>query len=229
MSDKTLQQRVEALEALFPVEPCIINSSRIGINADDDEETQLLECQLREDDDVQTIEEMHISGVQYNPPVESRAFFSWAWEELKMLIGINDRVPKEILNPGELLTYASSGGQIVCSVKYNDDGSIDITVPAGGNLIGNFNVTGDTNVDGDVIGDFQSTKISLLNHFHLGNLGVNTGPPVAGSGTPGPATPATTNANGDIIDGTPRNLSTHTHTQPNDSGGDTEGPTSTPV
>lgn len=113
---KELQKRIEALENRHALEPCTINSSSIGINADDDETTQLLECQLLEDNDVQTIEELHIPNFQYNPPLLSRAFFSAAWEELKVLVGINDRIQKYQLSPGEFVLYSSDSGTMKAKI-----------------------------------------------------------------------------------------------------------------
>ena len=98
----------------------------------------------------------------------------------------------------KLRIKGATGGVVV------EDG--DVTVEKGDAIVKLGNAIVEA---GDAI--IGPNSISFLNHFHLGNLGVNTGIPVVGGGTPGPASPATTNATGDIIDGSGKNLRTHTH------------------
>lgn len=195
-----------------------ILKSRIGKNRDATQNTQLLQTQLTEKEDVQEIEEMHFPGVQYNPPVKSTGFIARVSEAFKFMVGINDNVPKlENLNPGERKAYGSKDGAIVCSLWYKDNGtiqidtdkdldvnatkvnvivsdSVNITAP------GNVNVTGNILDDGaidaadnisseaDVIADSNGVPISLLNHTHLGNLGYNTGISLPAAGGVAPPT-----------------------------------------
>ena len=230
-------------------------------NGDAETKTQLFQTQLTEDDDTQVVEEMHIPGVQYKPPDNSRTFVARITRAFKIAVGVDDNVPKlETLNPGERISYASDSGSIVCKIHYKNDGTIqfdtdadlivntdgdltatvlgatklistgdvDITAP-NVNITGNLNVTGDIGANGDITADALATAITVLTHFHGGNLGFPTGAAIiAGGGTTPGALPST-NATGDIIDGATTNLSTHTHTQPNDAGGDAESPTSGPV
>lgn len=104
-----------------------IISSAWKKNRDSDTKTQLFQADLLEDNDTQTLEEMHIPGVQYVPPVDSNGFFGRISEAFKIVLGIDDKVPKlEDLNPGERKAYASKDGAIVCSIWYKDDGTIQI-------------------------------------------------------------------------------------------------------
>lgn len=209
--------------------------SFIGKNRDALAETQMFQAQLLEDDDAQEIEEMHIPGVQYNPPVNSRNFIGKISSAFKFCVGIDDNVPKLTnLNPGEKINYASASGAVVCSIRYNNDGSIDIAAPGDMNLNGNLKVTGTIDATGninselDIIADSLLTAISALKHKHLGALDYDTSAPVT-SATPAPSTPPSSNANGDIIDGGGTNISTHNHTQADDSDGDSQQPTSGPL
>ena len=70
---------------------------------------------------------MHIPGVQYRPPDNSDTFYSRISEAFKIVLGINDKVPKvETLGKGERIAYASDSGNIVCSVYYKNDGIIEV-------------------------------------------------------------------------------------------------------
>lgn len=141
-----------------------------------------------------------------------------------------------IANVGGDLNATISGSTIIESI-----GNITSTAPkwihngdfeVNGNQVNNgtLTVSGIIKSLVDIIADYAGAAISALLHFHLANLGVNSGAALpVGGGTPPPGTPASTNGSGDIIDGSGTNLSTHNHTQPNDSNGDTESPTSGPL
>jgi hypothetical protein len=186
-------------------------------NGQDEDPTQICDAQLTEDNDVQTIETQKIPGIQYGPTDGKHGFFGMFRAARKIFVSLWDGVAAQTLNQGELLAYASDNGTIKTKILLKVDGSIEITTLSAVNVIG------------DVIADFGATNISLLNHYHQGNLGYPTGTAIVTGGGTTPSTPPTTNASGDIIDGSSTNLSAHTHTQPNDSGGDTEGPTSGPL
>lgn len=114
------------------------------------------------------------------------------------------------------------------NVEINTDGDAKITV------IGNLDLSAaaatlDCNLtvtSGDVIAD----GISLKTHFHEGNLGFPTGIALDSGGGTTPSSLPSTNDAGDIIDGSSKNLSTHTHSQGVDAPtGDTQQNTSTPL
>ena len=103
-----------------------ILKSRTGLNRDATEPTQLLQTQFAEGGDAQEVEEMHLAGIQYNPPVDSRGFVSRVSDAFKILVGINDNVPKETLQPGELLLYSSDSGAIVGKIKLLKSGNLQL-------------------------------------------------------------------------------------------------------
>lgn len=152
------------------------------------------------------------------------------------LVGINPR--------DKALSFDSSSLRIIgpgstpASIVLKSDGTIEMT--------GDTSITGKLTVSDlirgakDIIADYLSTAISLLNHFHLGNLGYNTDKPVVGSGTPKPVNAPTGDSSGnidmkgnDLLNikdsvGGQTNHSAHGHQQPNDFGGDAEAKTSGP-
>jgi len=170
------------------------------------------------------------------------------------MMGIFDLVGRVTLNPGEIVLYSSDGGSIAASIRWNNDGSIDLVAPGDFNITANCNITGDVDIVGDqtndgtidatgdisseadVISDSAATAISLTDHFHVGNLGYDTTPSTMTAGTAKPAGAPEGTATGnidmngnDIIDisgGT--DYSTHVHSQGADGGGDAEVDTDPP-
>lgn len=222
-----------------------IQSSRIGKNIDGQNDVLLHNTQLTQDDDVQTVEQMQMPGIQYNPPVGSKGFVGYVSSLWKFFKGIFDLVGRVSLNPGEIIIYSSSGGSVQASLKFLSDGSALLTVPAGLTVEGNsqFNgtidSTGNISSEADMISDSSATAISALNHPHIGDLGFNTGAPVpVGGGVAPPGSVPTYNSGTNTADlknmdldnvGTiSTTLGNHTHNQPADAGGDAESPTNIP-
>jgi phage gp45-like len=196
-----------------------------GKNQDSTDDRLLIQAELAEKNDTQVIEQRQHAGFSSRPPLDNKRLFVTRINNSYLVsLAEEDGILNDDLSPGETRVYGSDGGSIVCEIYFKNDGSIDISAP------GEINVTAPkVNVTGDVIADSGATVISLKNHFHQGNLGYPTGTPIMSGGGSTPATPPTTNASGDIIDGSTTNLSTHTHSQPNDSDGDTESNTSAPL
>jgi hypothetical protein len=73
--------------------------------------------------------------------------------------------------------------------EFLDSVKFKVTSPES-EMTGNLTVGGIIKAVGDVIADWMATAISLINHFHPGNLGYNTGAPLpAGGGTAPPSSP----------------------------------------
>ncbi len=166
---------------------------------------------------------MSVYGICSNPPIKSHILILNGQGRESTKFGfVNDFFNrKKNLAEGEVVLFNTKTGSFVYlksdgGIDISASGDINIDAPTV-NITGDVNITGATVIDGeasvtgDVISDSAGTAISLTNHFHLGNLGFNTGAPVAGGGVPAPSTPPSTNTSGDIIDGSGINLSTHTH------------------
>ena len=115
------------------------------------------------------------------------------------------------LEGGKLRIKGATDGVVV------EDG--DVTVEKGDAYV----TLGDAIVEaGDAI--VGPNSISFLNHFHLGNLGYNTGIPEPGAGVSPPATPPTFDQGDNTIDmgnqdiknvlGISATVGTHTHPDP---------------
>lgn len=216
--------------------------SFIGKNRDADDNTLQHTTELIEADDIQTVEQQHIPGFQYNPPVNSRGFVARLGSAWRIMLGIFDLVGRISLNPGEIILYSSSGGSVAASIRWYANGSIEINAPSDLTLLtgGDLIVRDDILCDGEVVANASSTPYSMTLHKHSGgNLGydVLTPLPDSGSSNPKPAGAPFGTASGDIdmqgndlldIGGTSTDYSTHGHEQDPDSNSDTEVKTDPP-
>lgn len=144
-----------------------ILNSEIKKNLDSETPTRMFQVELSEDNDSQDVEELHIPGFQYNPSPKSRGFVARVTNAWKIMLGIDDFIPKETLEPGERLIYSDDAGSIKAKILLKKDGSIEITTLSAVTIIG------------DIIAD----GVSLKNHTHAqgndsdGDTEVETEPP----------------------------------------------------
>lgn len=121
------------------------------------------------------------------------------------IVGINPR-SKALDFDGTNLRITGPGSS-PASIIMKPDGSVEINAPGGllvnGNseIEGTLDVSGDITSEGDIIADVLSTMITLLTHYHQGNLGYPTGTPIQSGGGTAPTTPPTTDSDGDVITG----------------------------
>ena len=155
------------------------------------------------------------------------------------LVGIN-REAKALNRDGDAMRMMGPGSN-PAFIKFNPDGSMDINAPAGLNIVANTEITGTLTVSDlikgakDIIADWTATAISLLNHFHQGNLGYPTGKSIMTGGGTTPSTPPATDDSGDLITGAAGNslddlkteYDSHTHDYTWTAGGGS-GTTGTP-
>lgn len=209
-----------------------ILDSKIEKNQDAENATQLFQIELAEEGDTQTIEELHIPGIQYKPAANSRGFVSRVTSAWKILLGIDDFIPKETLAEGERLFYSDDGSVIKTKLHFKNDGSAILTVPAGLSVIGDLSVTGAVNATGIIKSDIdvEGPNIKLESHTHIANLGADTAAPTTGALTP-LGSPIVVPDNLDMdgnnitnageVTANGKNLSTHVHS------GSTSGPDNT--
>lgn len=201
-----------------------ILSSFVGKNGNATDNRWLFQAELTEKNDAQIVEKFQHSGFASIPPTGNKIVVQRISNAYVVSVAEYDEIVNDDLGEGELRIYGSASGSIVCEIYLKNDGSIDIEAPA------NINITSpQVNVTGDVIADSGATMISLKNHYHQGNLGYPTGTSIMTGGGTTPSLPPTTNPGGDLITGSSISLDAHKHSQANDSNGDTEQDTSTPI
>jgi hypothetical protein len=189
----------------------------IGKNKDGTKDVRLLQVEMSGPDDVRTVELFTVSGEDSAPEVGDEVAIRVLGTSSNLIGESTKDTVAPSVNEGEKKLYSYASGTVKASIYLKADGSIEIQTLSAVNVVG------------DVIADFGVTNISLLNHYHQGNLGYPTGTPIQSGGGTTPSTPPSTNNDGDIIDGGGTNLSIHTHSQPADSNGDTEQNTSQPL
>ncbi len=145
-----------------------ITGRQVAKNMDSETETQILQVQLTEDEDVQNPEEMHIPNFQYRPETGVRAFVARVTAAWKTCVGIDDKVTKVALNGGEFYLYSVSGGLVKANIKGVNDGILEI------NGSTDFAVAfNDLKI---AFNQLQSDHDALLNEYKLHvHTGVTTG------------------------------------------------------
>ena len=198
---------------------------------------------------------MSVYGICSNPPKNSHILVLNAQGRESNKFGfVNDFINrKKSLKEGEAALVNTKTGTFILM---KEDGSVsvdsltnfkinsDLEVTGDVNVAGDINVVGSVNVDTDLdvtgsatIGvDATIGGISFLQHFHLGNLGFNTGAALGSGGSSPPSSPPTMSGNdldmngNDVINIGSNGITadTHIHEQANDSNGDTEADTEPP-
>ncbi|MCP4569751.1 MAG: hypothetical protein GY841_19395 [FCB group bacterium] len=214
--------------------------AEIGKKGDSTTDTVILDVMFTDRDDVRPVEWLPGPGEDSTPVDGSRVVVYELSSGYLVAIGGNDgAVPVSTAGTKEIYSTDSDHGKkarIVC----NPDGSIDIIAPAGLNITADTTVAGDTEMTGtltvtgvikslvDIIADYAATAISLLTHFHQGNLGFPTGAPIQSGGGTTPSSLPSADSTGEITDGLGTKSTNHGHpytwTDPGGSG--TTGPAS---
>jgi phage gp45-like len=198
---------------MFSLFASIITGRERGKYGDAKNNSTNLQVQDTAKDDIKTAQYVQQAGIDSNPPDGAIAVVLNITDSWKVCIAVNDGTdPASPLEPGEEQLYGQDNGVRTSTITCKKDGSIEIKT------LSSVTVVGDVIADG----------ISLKTHTHLGNLGFDTLAPTVGTPVAAPGSLPGTNANGDIIGGDGVNLSTHIHSQANDTNGDTEEDTGTP-
>lgn len=89
----------------------LVKGSEIKKNRDADKKSLLLQVQITNPDDIQTIEAFLGSGEDFNPPDNSRIVYIAAGNAFKIAVAIDDGVePAEDLEKGERELYSTDNG-----------------------------------------------------------------------------------------------------------------------
>ena len=101
-----------------------ITGSSISTNQDGSEKVLLLQVEISDPDDIQTIEMFRGSGVDFKPTKDSLVFVVEAGQANKIAVAVNDGVePASDLGEGERETYAVSGTSRKATHRQKVDGS----------------------------------------------------------------------------------------------------------
>jgi hypothetical protein len=90
----------------------VVKGSEIKKNRDADKKSLLLQVQITDPDDVQTVQSFLASGEDWNPPDESRVVYLSAGKAFKIAVAIDDGVePDSSLEKGEKEIYSTDNGK----------------------------------------------------------------------------------------------------------------------
>lgn len=100
-----------------------VKSSEIGKNRDGDLSVRLLQVEISDPDDLQTVQLMTAGGDDYSPPDGSIAVIVKSGDSWKMAVAVDDNVePADDLEKGERELYSSDGGARKAKLRLKKDG-----------------------------------------------------------------------------------------------------------
>jgi len=170
-----------------------VKSSKIETNLDGKKDVRILEIEVTEPDDVQTIQQVLHVGNDNGIVVDSTAIILEISEAFKIAIAFDDGITPE-MGEGSKKIYSQENGSIKAFINLFSDGNIDLNGDAD-----NVTAFQDMKDAFDSLKDTVQTMTTVFNtHKHTGVLagGASTGTP-ASSQTP--PTADMTNAKVDTV------------------------------
>lgn len=104
-----------------------VTGYEIGTNKEGEEDSLLLQVEMTETDDVQTVELYGSGGRDYNPPIDSTVIVIPIADALQIAVAVNDGITPES-EPGEAEIYSVDefGGSKQAKVKCFTDGKLKL-------------------------------------------------------------------------------------------------------
>lgn len=104
-----------------------VTGFEIGQNQDGDEDVLLLQVEMTESDDVQTVELFNPGGRDYNPTTNSQVIVLPISDALQIAVAVSDGITPES-EPGEVEIYSadSYGGSKKAKIKWLVDGTLKL-------------------------------------------------------------------------------------------------------
>jgi phage gp45-like len=102
-----------------------ITGSTVGKNKDGDTDVLLLQVEISEDDDLQTVELVRQAGEDYNPPEGSTVVILPVTQSDKVGVATDDGIAPEV-SPGERELYSSVAGAKMATIKLALDGGVEL-------------------------------------------------------------------------------------------------------
>jgi hypothetical protein len=105
----------------------VVTNSEVKENRDSDEKSLLLQCEISQLDDVQTVELYKQAGEDYRPPDDSTVVILAAGKAWKIAIASDDGI-ESVVEKGERLLYSSDAGVKKAQAYFQKDGTLQINV-----------------------------------------------------------------------------------------------------
>lgn len=103
----------------------IVTGSEVKLNRDSEDKSLLLQCEISQEADMQTVELYRQAGEDYNPPEGSTVVILEAGKSWKLAIACDDGIESNV-EQGERRVYSSDGGVIKANTYYKKDGTQEI-------------------------------------------------------------------------------------------------------
>lgn len=123
-----------------------VDSSEIAINRDGEKPVMLLQVEITDPDDLQTVEFIQAAGIDFNPAPDTTVIVSELGAAWKIAIGADDGIEPETA-AGEFQFYSSAGGAKKAKIHLFADGKIRIENDAGGYI--EMSSGGDVDINGN--------------------------------------------------------------------------------
>lgn len=107
------------------VEIGIVTGREIVENKDGEQKSLMLQLELSEEDDIQTVELINLAGEDNNPANESTVVVIKISESYKVGIAANDGIESTV-DPGERKIYSYLAGVIKSFAYFKKDGTLEI-------------------------------------------------------------------------------------------------------
>jgi hypothetical protein len=102
-----------------------ITGFEVAVNKDGDTQSLLLQVEMTEEDDIQTVELFRHAGVDYNPPNDSTPVIIPVTESLQIAVAVDDGITPTT-DPGEYEIYSSDGTTKQATIKLDVPGTVKI-------------------------------------------------------------------------------------------------------
>jgi hypothetical protein len=103
----------------------IVTNSEVTETRDEDTKSLLLQCEITQIDDVQTVELYRQAGEDYRPPDESTVVILAAGRAWKIAVASDDGI-ESIVEKGERLLYSSDAGAKKATLYFKKDGTLEV-------------------------------------------------------------------------------------------------------
>jgi hypothetical protein len=155
-----------------------VTGSEIKKNRDGDKKVVLLQVEITDPDDMQTVELMNNAGVNSNPPNDSNVFIVQAGKAFKVAVAVDDGIEPDA-EKGEYEIYSSDGGIKKASAYCKKDGTLVLNLGADFAVRFTSLKTGFDNL----VSDFNANVAKYNAHTHGGAVAAPVGPELMAQST----------------------------------------------
>jgi len=107
-----------------------VTGRQVAVNRDGDKPVLLLQVEISDPDDIQTVEFVSQAGIDQNPPNNANVLISKLGDAWLVAFAADDGIARE-MSEGDFQIYSSAGGIKIAKVTLKKDGTIRAENSAG--------------------------------------------------------------------------------------------------